>query len=65
MNYNLSNEKLKEIFDFYFESHGQQVEEVLFHENRVLIRTKSKIKKQIDIPEFIHKRPHRSKFAIG
>ncbi|MCY9237061.1 MULTISPECIES: hypothetical protein [Bacillus subtilis group] len=67
MNYNLNDKILKEIFDFYFESHGQKVEEVQFLENRVLVRTKTKVKsnKRIDIPEFIHKRPHRSKYAIG
>lgn len=64
MNYNLNDKTLKEIFDFYFESHGQKVEEVQFLENRVLVRTKSKVNKRIDIPEFIHKRPHRSKYAI-
>lgn len=43
MNYNLNDKILKEIFDFYFESHGQKVEEVQFLENRVLVRTKSKV----------------------
>ncbi|MCY7860558.1 hypothetical protein [Bacillus haynesii] len=55
MNYNLNDKTLKEIFDFYFESHGQKVEEFQFLENRVLVRTKSKVNKRIDIPEFIHK----------
>ncbi|KAA6472198.1 hypothetical protein [Bacillus swezeyi] len=65
MNYNLNDERLKEIIDFYFESNGQKVEEIQFLEKRVLVRAKSKINKRIDIPEFIHKRPHRSKYAIG